>query len=93
MRRTKSEMHGFHVHNPCSMFRFVLIPDAHTRAGMGTTQDGWALVFNSPFEAEWRARRYAMRGTHRFRTDEKGWAKQRKLSRNLSAQEHYPSRH
>ncbi|RVJ67628.1 hypothetical protein CN167_30360 [Sinorhizobium medicae] len=47
-------MHGFHVHNPCSMFRFVLILGAHTR-GMGHHPSRVALAFNSPFKSEWRA--------------------------------------
>ncbi|MDX0059787.1 hypothetical protein GOC19_25650 [Sinorhizobium meliloti] len=54
LRGTKSEMHGFHVHNSCSMFRFVLILGAHT--GDGHHPSLVAFVFNSPFENEWRAK-------------------------------------
>ncbi|RVI87751.1 hypothetical protein CN186_30065 [Sinorhizobium medicae] len=44
-------MHGLHVHNPCSMFRFVLILGANTR-GDGRHPIRMAHVFNSPFNAE-----------------------------------------
>ncbi|RVL98270.1 hypothetical protein CN136_13185 [Sinorhizobium meliloti] len=64
LRGTKSEMHGFHVHNPCSMFRFVLLLGAHT--GDGHHPSLVAFVFNSPFKAEWRTRRRAMCDTHHF---------------------------